>query len=95
MDYSDLISAFNCSVDSKKLITNLSSENGVIFIHFADKSIFYQVFDLNGKTITEVINSEEKSENQLITSVSQGIYILKVWNKQEIIFENHRFFINK
>ncbi len=95
LEYSDLIAAFNCSVDSKKLITGLTSEDGVISIHFADKSIYYQVFDLNGKAVTEILNNDEKSENQLITSVSQGIYILKSWNKQETIFENHRFFIKK
>ena len=95
LDYSDLISAFNCSADSKKLITNLSSEEGVISIHFTDKSIYYQVFDLNGKAITEILNNDDKSENQLITTVSKGIYILKAWNKQETIFENQRFLIDK
>lgn len=95
LEYSDLIAAFNCSADSKKLITGLTSDDGVISIHFADKSIYYQVFDLNGKAVTEILNNDEKSENQLITSSAQGIYILKSWNKQETIFENQRFFIEK
>ena len=95
LDYSDLISAFNCSADSKKLITNLTSEEGIISIHFADKSVHYQVFDLNGKAVTEILNNNEKSENQLINSMSQGVYVLKAWNKQETILENHRFLIQK
>jgi hypothetical protein len=95
LDYSDLISAFNCSVDSKKLITNVHAEDGTIAIHFADKSVCYQIVDLNGQAITEVLNNEEKSENQIITSISQGVYILKSWNKQETVFENQRFFISR
>ena len=95
LDYSDLISAYNCSVDSKKLITNLYAESGVIAIHFADKSVFYQVFDLNGKALTEVLNNDEKPENQLIANLSQGIYVLKAWNKQGTIVENERFFVSR
>jgi hypothetical protein len=95
LDYSDLISAFNCSPDSKKLITNLSSEEGIVSIHFADKFVYYQVFDLNGKPITEILTNDDKAENQLIMNISQRIYILKAWNKQETIFENQRILISK
>lgn len=95
LEYSDLIAAFNCDADSKKLITNLSAANGMVSIHFADKSVYYQVFDLNGKPITQVLNNEKKSENQFITDISQGIYLLKAWNKEGTIFENHRFFITR
>lgn len=92
-DYSELISAFRCSVDSKNLVTDLHSENGNVTIHFSDNSVMYQLFDLNGKPVTEILNNSELPENQLITEFSQGIYLLKAWNKQETIVETHRVLV--
>lgn len=94
LDYSELISAFRCTKDSKQLITDLNTQNGTITIHFTDKLVSYQVFDLNGKALTEVLNNNETAENQIINSFSQGMYLLKAWNKQGTVMETHRFVIS-
>jgi hypothetical protein len=95
LEYSELIAAFNCSMDSKKLITHFNSKDGIISIHFTDKTIYYQLFDLNGKAITETLSSNDESENQLITTISNGIYLLKAWDKEEKIIENHRILVTQ
>ncbi|WP_169312042.1 lectin-like domain-containing protein [Fluviicola taffensis] len=93
MESSDLISAFNCKVDSKKLITSIHSEDGKITIHFTDNLVLYQVIDLNGKPLTRILENEKLAENELLNSFSQGIYLLKAWNKDGTSSETHRFFV--
>lgn len=93
-DDSDLISAFRCSVDSGKLITGVYTDKTTVSIHFSDNLVQYQLFDLNGKPVTEVLNNNESAENQLITNLSQGVYLLKAWNKQGTVFETHRVLIH-
>ena len=92
-DYSELISAFRCSDNSKKLVTDLHTDGGNVTIHFSDNSVMYQLFDLNGKSVTNILNNNELPENQLITGFSQGIYLLKAWNKEETIVETHRVLV--
>lgn len=89
----NLISALNCITESNKMITSIFLTDENVSIQFTENQVYFQLFDLSGKSITPILSNGEKAEQKIINTFAAGIYILKAYNSKGNKVEQYKISI--
>jgi hypothetical protein len=90
---SDLISGFLCNKHGNELLAGSHVNEKQLQLQFTEKHVNYQLIDLTGKPITEVLSNDDEASINLPLHCSAGVYLLNVWKTSINKKETHRIVI--
>lgn len=90
--YSDLIKSNNCGYKPTTLVDAITNIDGGVHLKLNEKHLQFQLLDVNGKAITDVIENGENTDVNLYFDVQQAMYLVRVFNTRNNTIEIHKFF---
>ena len=68
-----------------------NTDNSLEF-NFNKEDVYYQLFDLTGKSVSTIIYSKDKNST-FDSNISSGVYLVYVWNTLNTQKECHSIYV--